>query len=249
VTLDLEPRPKKSPRAFCAPVRVPGEVYLMLSPVGGRDDFGVLMHEAAHTEHYAHVDPELAFEFRCLGDNAITECFAFLFQHLIEDSHWLRLHLGIDDPAALIGHARAQRMVYIRRYGAKLAYELELHGGQVAVGPELATRYSELLGEAVGIEWPTETFLSDVDPGFYVACYLRAWALETHLRAYLRDRYGPTWFESSEAGDALRELWREGQRMAPEELLWRFTGQQLDFGGVLADLGFYAASGSSAHTR
>jgi hypothetical protein len=249
VRLDLEPRPKKSPRAFCAPVHVPGEVYLMLSPVGGRDDFGVLMHEAGHTEHCAHVDPELPFEFRYLGDNAITECFAFLFQHLIEDPEWLRLHLGIDDPAPLIGHARAQRMVYVRRYGAKLAYELELHGGTVAVGPELATRYSELLGGALRIEWPGQTFLSDVDPGFYCACYLRAWALETHLRAYLRERFGPAWFESREAGDALRELWRDGQRVAPEELLWRLTGQQLDFGGVLADLGFYAANGSSAHTR
>ena len=42
------------------------------------------------------------------------------------------------------------------------------------------------IGDALHIEWPSETFLANVDPGFYCATYLRAWALETHLRAYLR---------------------------------------------------------------
>ena len=34
------------------------------------------------------------------------------------------------------------------------------------------------------------TYLSDVDDGFYAANYLRAWALETHLRRHLRERFG-----------------------------------------------------------
>ena len=34
VHLDAEPRPTKSPRAFCAPLRVPDEVYLVIAPVG-----------------------------------------------------------------------------------------------------------------------------------------------------------------------------------------------------------------------
>ncbi len=91
--------------------------------------------------------------------------------------------------------------MYLRRYAAKLAYELELHGGGGAGAADtrtdgLAERYAELLGGALAIEWPTETYLADVDPGFYCACYLRAWALETHLRSHLRERFGPAWFES-----------------------------------------------------
>ena len=50
------------------------------------------------------------------------------------------------------------------------------------------------LGAALGIEHPSETYLADVDPGFYCAAYLRAWALETHLRRYLQERFGPAWF-------------------------------------------------------
>ena len=236
VVLDVEPRPQKSPRAFCAPVRTPGEVYLMLTPVGGRDDFSTLMHEGGHAEHAAHVDPELPFEFRCLGDNAITECFAFLLQHLTDSPSWLRARLGIDDAEGLVAYARAHRLVYLRRYAAKLAYELELHGGRTRSWPELATRYSELLGDAVAVRWPAETFLSDVDPGFYCGCYLRAWALETHLRAHLRERHGERWFESAAAGDELKALWRQGQRLSPEELLGELTGAELDFRAVLDDL-------------
>jgi hypothetical protein len=97
VTLDLESRPRKSPRAFCAPVRVPGEVYLVLTPIGGRDDFQALFHEGGHTQHAAHVDADLPFEFRYLGDNGITEAYAFLFEHLTEDPEWLRRRLGVGE--------------------------------------------------------------------------------------------------------------------------------------------------------
>jgi hypothetical protein len=235
VTLDIEQRPRKSPRAFCAPVRVPGEIYLVLAPVGGRDDFGVLFHESGHTEHYAHVDADLPFEFRYLGDNAVTEAYAFLFQHLIESHRWLELHLGIDDTAELVLHARAQRLIYLRRYAAKLRYELELHGGRRPLD-ELPRRYAQLLGSALRIDWPQQTYLADVDPGFYSACYLRAWALEAHLRNYLEQRFGQEWFTKPEAGHTLKQLWSQGQRLTAEELLQELTNEQLDFSILLRDL-------------
>ena len=95
-------RPKKSPRAFCAPVQVPDEVYLVIAPVGGRDDYAALFHEAGHTEHYAHVDAALPVEYRYLGDNSVTEGFAFLFEHLTSDPEWLRRRLGVEDPAPIV---------------------------------------------------------------------------------------------------------------------------------------------------
>ena len=73
-----------------------------------------------------------------------------------------------------------------------------------------------------------------MDPGFYVACYLRAWALELHWRRALRDRFGERWFERREAGAWLRGLWAQGQRLSAEELLGVALGEELDF-GLLAD--------------
>lgn len=237
VTFDLEGRPTKSPRAFCAPVRVPGEVYLVVTPLGGRDDYSALFHEGGHTEHAANVDPSLPFEFRRLGDNSVSETYAFLLQHLVENPEWLARHLGVQDASDVVAYSRAQRLVYMRRYAAKLAYELELHSPDGNDGFDaLAGRYAELLGDAVQVQWPTETFLADVDPGFYCACYLRAWALETHLRAYLEERFGPAWFESVQAGEVLRGLWADGQRLSAEELLGELTGERLDFGVLLEDL-------------
>lgn len=242
IVLDVESRPLKDPRAFCSPARPPSEVYLVMAPVGGLSDYEALFHESGHAQHYANVGGTLPFEFRLLGDNAITECFAFLLEHLVADGEWLTRILGIDDPAPLLANARAQKLVYLRRYCAKLAYELELH--ELAVpGPAIADRYGELLSAAVGATVGPEEYLSDVDPGFYCTNYLRAWALETHVRHHLVERHGPAWFSEPAAGEELRALWREGQRLTPDELLEAIghTGG-LDFGVLLDDLGLRSAT-------
>ena len=235
VTLDLEQRPKKSARAFCAPVNVPKEVYLVIPRTGGRDDYWALFHEAGHTEHYAHMDPDLAFEFRYLGDNSVTEGFAFLLEHLIEDPQWLRVRLGQSDVDAYLSYSRAAVLIFLRRYAAKLTYELELHGGGRDLD-EMPSRYAGLLGDAVGVEWPAVSFLSDVDDGFYVANYLRAWAFEVSLRRILEERFGREWFARREAGDLLRSIWREGQRLSADELLAELGGSGLDFSVMLEEV-------------
>jgi hypothetical protein len=228
VHLDTESRPTKSSRAFCATPGVPGEIYLVISPTGGRDDYEALFHEGGHVEHYAHVDPALPIEHRRLGDNSVTESFAFLLEHLTEDPEWLAAALGVEDPGPVVRQAHAVKLVMLRRYAAKIVYELDLHGAPP--DPErMPARYAELLGSTTRVAWPRESWLADVDPAFYVACYLRAWALETAWRRELGERFGARWFESAEAGDWLRSLWRQGQRLDAAELLSEALGEELDF--------------------
>ena len=74
-----------------------------------------------------------------------------------------------------------------------------------------------------------------MDPFFYAAAYLRAWAFETHLRRELRERFGELWFEEREAGALLRSLWRQGQRRPADELLEELNGAELDFGALLEE--------------
>ena len=217
IRIDAEARPAKSPRAFCAPVRVPDEVYLVIAPHGGRDDYEALLHEAGHAEHYGHVAPSLEFEHRYLGDNSVTEGFAFLFQRLAADREWLRRRLGLDEADPVEAHARAAKLVFLRRYAAKLTYELELHGGEGA--SDLSDVYARRLSAALHVDWPAASWLTDVDPFFYAARYLRAWALETHLTRALRERFGLDWFERREAGALLERLWAAGQAMSVTELL------------------------------
>jgi hypothetical protein len=235
VHLDTEARPTKSPRAFCSTPRVPDEVYLVMPPIGGREDYAALFHEAGHAEHYGCTEAKLAFEFRHLGDNSVTESFAFLLEGLTASPHWLEAELGVDRAEAAVEHARAARLVMLRRYSAKIAYEVELHGPGVDL-EAMPDRYSALLGSRIGVPWPRETWLSDVDSGFYAACYLRAWAIEVEWRRELVQRFGDSWFESDAAGKWLRALWAQGQRLDADQLLADATGRTLDFDLLASEL-------------
>jgi hypothetical protein len=230
VHLDIEPRPSKSPRAFCAPIEVPGRVMLVIQPMGGPDDWHAFFHEAGHTEHFAHVSPDLPVEFRRLGDNSVTEGWAMLVEHLVDDPAWLSRRLDFARPEDFSAEAAVGLLYSVRRYAAKLLYELELHGD---VEPEsMRPRYVELLHEATKVEPTPADYLADVDPGFYSTCYLRAWALHAQLESFLRGEFGRAWFTRREAGSLLAELWREGQRMTGAELLAEVAGAELDLAAV-----------------
>jgi hypothetical protein len=238
VQLDLDERPTKSPRAFCAPIEVPGRVVLVIKPLGGLDDWAALFHEAGHTEHFAHASAHLPVEARRLGDNAVTEGVAFLLEHLVTDPTWLRRRLDVARPEELAGESSAILLYFVRRYCAKLLYELELHGG--ADPAELAERYVELQRSATMIEPAPEDHLADVDPGFYCTSYLRAWALEAQLAEHLRESFGHAWFAERKAGSLLRELWSEGQGLDADTLAREVTRAELTFDAVTARIAEHA---------
>src|ERR671934_2310038 len=127
VHLDLEERPRKTPRAFCAPIEVPEKVMLVIQPIGGPDDWRALFHEAGHTEHFAHTSPSLSVEERRLGDNAVTEGWAMLLEHLTIDPAWLTRRLDFPRPAEYAAEGATQLLWLVRRYCAKLIYEIEFH--------------------------------------------------------------------------------------------------------------------------
>ena len=47
--------------------------------------------------------------------------------------------------------------------------------------------------------------------------------------AALRERFGERWFAAADAGEWLRGLWRQGQRLGAEELLAETLGEELSF--------------------
>ena len=230
VELDLEERPSKDPRAFCSPIEVPGRVVLVMKPQGGPDDWRTLFHEAGHTEHFAHTAASLSPEERRLGDNAVTEGWAMLFEYVTTDPVWLERQLDFPRPYEFAAEGAAQLLWIVRRYCAKLIYELEFHVTEDLTA--LRPRYVELLSEATKVEPAPADYLGDIDAGFYASEYLRAWAFEAQLRAYLRERFGNAWFSRREAGSLLRELWAEGQKPTADELLHEITGETLELAAV-----------------
>jgi hypothetical protein len=232
VIVDMDARAGKHPRAFCAPVRVPQRVILVVLPQGGQDDYHALFHEAGHAEHFAHTAADLPAEARLLGDNGVTEGFAFLLEHLIANPAWLAARLSFPRPDEYLRFIALSKLCYLRRYCAKLLYEIELHRG--ARLSDLPDRYAELLTLGVGVPYPASDYLEDVDGGFYCTCYLRAWAFEAQLTGYLKRRYGVAWFADRKAGSLVRELWNLGQSLRADELLDEVCGEQIDL-AVLAE--------------
>jgi hypothetical protein len=230
VHLDLEPRPQKSPRAFCAPIEVPDRVMLVIKPMGGPDDWHAFFHEAGHAEHFAHVSRDLPVEFRRLGDNSVTEGWAMLFEHLVDDPAWLSRRLDFARPEDFAEESAVSLLYVVRRYAGKLLYELELHG-DVELEP-MRGRYVELLHDATKVEPSPADYLADVDEGFYCTCYLRAWAFHAQIESFLRQELGRAWFTRPEAGSLLRELWSEGQRLTAAELLDQVAGAKLELAAV-----------------
>ena len=232
VVVDDEQRPNKSPRAFCSPIEVPGKVMLVIQPMGGADDWRALFHEAGHAEHFAHTSADLPVEARRMGDNAVTEGWAMLLQHLTDEPAWLNRRLDFPRADEFAWEGATTLLFFVRRYCAKLLYELEFHATPVSQIEGLRSRYVELLGDALKIEPSPTDYLSDIDPGFYVSNYLRSWAFEAQIRTHLKHEFGTTWFARREAGGLLRELWSEGQRLDAHDMLKQVTGTEIELEAV-----------------
>ena len=205
---------------------------LVIQPLGGPMDWQALFHEAGHAEHFAGTSRDLPFEARRLGDYAVTETHAALFERLVAEPSWLRRLLDFARPADYAATSATRDLFLLRRYAAKLLYEVELHAAHEPLA--LRTRYVELLGDALKFEPSPTDWLADVDSAFYATAYLRSWAGEAQLRSHLRERWGAEWFTRREAGSFLRELWELGQGPTADELIEDATGAGLELAAAEA---------------
>jgi hypothetical protein len=236
ITLDVEPRPRKSPRAFCAPVQVPDDIRLVIQPRGGWDDYAALLHEAGHAEHFAHVARDLPVPYRLLGDNSLTEGYGHLFERTVGEPAWLRGIIGMPESDAL-AYADFSAFWYLhllRRLAAGLLYELYLHRtDDVAL---VRAQWAGMLGLTLGVRYAPEGFLAEVDDMLYVARYIRSAMVEGSLSAWLRANHGEAWWTSPAAGEALRRSWSRGQQWNAQDVVAHLGYDRLDWRPVLRQI-------------
>ncbi|MEJ2660603.1 MAG: hypothetical protein P8Z73_07770 [Desulfobacteraceae bacterium] len=150
ILVDIDHRSGKAARPFCIAVDTPGDIRLVFQARGGREDYVNLFHEMGHAQHFAYIDANLPLEFKTLGDYAVTEGFAFLFQSLISNLNWLERHLKI--PAGLLYEnirlAEFLKLYLMRRYACKFIYEYKLfvNGASAASAKDYADIFSRQLG-------------------------------------------------------------------------------------------------------
>jgi outer membrane murein-binding lipoprotein Lpp len=161
-SLDVDPRPGKSPRAFVAAVRVPGEIHLVVAARGGHAAAEAAFHEAGHALLLARRDAGWRFEERHLVPAHISEAAAFRFERLVPDG---------GDPRVR-DHIAAATVLRRRRQAARLLHELDL----LDHGPieDLKERYARRMAAATGLAWPGAPWLVDSDPLLTAADYVRA---------------------------------------------------------------------------
>lgn len=232
-TLDLDPRPAKSPRAFCSPVRVPHDVRLVIKPQGGWDDFAATLHEAGHLEHFLNVDATLPPAERLLGDVSVTEGYAHVFENLLGEPEYLAEMVAMpsDDATAFVDFYALFALHRQRQLAGMYLYQLGLHrGGSQAVH---RASYAGTVGLLTGVHVPEELYLAQVDEGLYAGSYLRSLMLAAALAETLAGRYGSAWWRSSAAGDELRGLFARGQAWNAERVLAQLGYDALDWRPVL----------------
>ena len=140
----------------------------------------------------------------------------------------MKRYPGLSDREAkdLVFEQGVNDLFMVRRYCAKLTYEIRLHRGNLdRMGPE----YAERLSEATLFRYPEGEYLLDVDPGFYSARYLRAWQLQALLASQLTQRFDEDWFRNSRAGGFIQNLMSRGQADNGDQLATAVGGGPLSF--------------------
>ena len=132
---------------------------------------------------------------------------------------------------------RLRKLALLRRYTAKIRYELELNALR-ADEPcrALSELYASELSQATGFRYRSEPYLEDTDPGFYSVDYFRAWCLEVQIAEVLRERFGRRFWKEKRAGDLLKELWNTGGSYTASQLAEELGVGEIDPAPLVAEL-------------
>ncbi len=221
VRMDVEQRPLKRPESFCAAPEVPGRVVGVVAGYGGWSDAHDFLGVAGTAVSLSHLDPDLSFEDRYLGDPAMGYCWDALFRELLGRPAWLeRLDLSEERRGAYARFAAWIDLLDFRRDVARLDFELDLWEEREP-GP-VVQQLTDRMTAATGFRPPPQSFVTVVGGGLQAARRLRGRLLADRLAAQLDDRFGEDWFRNPSAGPCLADLlasgWRGSRRrLRPDE--------------------------------
>lgn len=227
IIIDEKVDPRKNPNAICVPIELPGKIHVIIKPIGGLIDLEALLHEMGHAFFLSGFSADAPLEYRRLYRSAaLDEAFAFLFTQLLENPLWLVdvAKLKMSDAEKLSEVSRTKRLLLIRRHIGKFMAEKELfeNGNFKDSG-----FYCKWLNRSTGFNYEPDGYLIDMDPDFYSANYVWAWAGAEVLREYLEQSFGKDWFQNAEAGSFLRRISIEGRKNSLEQALSKFCGATL----------------------
>ncbi|MGC8602372.1 MAG: hypothetical protein ACP5VS_01645 [Desulfomonilaceae bacterium] len=227
IIIDLDVAPVKNPNAMCVPINLPGEIHVVLKPIGGLIDLEALLHEMGHAFFLQGFSVDSPIEYRRLFRSAaLDESFAFLFMQLVENPTWLRdvAKVEASDADRLSDVAKTKRLLLIRRHIGKFIAEKEFFESGVFKD---STYYCNWLHRSTGFNYEPDGYLIDMDQDFYSAEYVWAWAGADLIQRHLYHEFGVDWFRKPEAGHFLRQISFECRKNSLKDTVEKFCGTTL----------------------
>ncbi len=227
IIVDIKNDHRRNADAICIPVDIPGEVRVLLKPIGGLIDLEALLHEMGHAYFVSGFAPSTPVEYRRLTRSpALDESFAFLFMQLLENPKWLTdvAKLDVSDAEKLTEEMRTKRLLLIRRHIGKFLAEKDLFESRNFKDP---SPYCDWMRRSTGFKCEPDEYLIDMESEFYSAEYVWGWAGAEILRLYLEDSFGENWYQVSEAGSFMEKIASEGRRNSLKQVLFKFCGSEL----------------------
>lgn len=217
--LDAKESPKKNPRSLCLALEIPGDVRLTVRPGSGVHATAMFMHELGHALHYVATQ-EPRFELAKLGDEAVYESFALLFEDLLGDPVWLQQFAAMpqDKLTDYLASTSAFRLYRLRFAAGRVLYEVQLHRTDAA---EAKALYQGIFSRVLGFPLTAEEqarYLIDQEDFYSSVDDFRAGFLAGQIQGQLKARFGPSWWRSAEAGAFLKRLWARGNAITTGEL-------------------------------
>ena len=154
----------------------------------------------------------------------------------MQNGQWLIdfLNMNPDDSSEFVYFSSLIKLWFCRRYAGKLKYELTLHDGSAVEGKD--SIYRQILSSVNLMEYPAESYLKDVDEGFYCTNYIRAWIFQSQLEEYMYRKFSRGWYKKKAAGSFLKELWYYGQKYSAVEVLSQLDFNRLDIDYLIGSL-------------
>lgn len=215
IKIEVE-RPDGPPRAYAAPVKVPSDVRLVLEIGDGQRDWLTFLESLGRALYYGHVNPNLPFEQRKLGDRSIDLAYGSLFKNLLLDPTWLTKTLGFDRPKDYVIQAYLERLFDLRLCCGRVLYDLQLRRRASPLGMEES--YVEHMRRAIGVRVPPELYLHDVRTPLHSVIQLRARLFEPQVTLHLLHYFDDQWWANPRTGPYLLQEWARGGRHTVEAL-------------------------------
>ncbi len=233
VTVHSEWSPAPWMRPFCAPIRVPDEVALLVTPIEHVPAARQLLRAIGRAIHYAWLDPRCPFALRALGDPSVVEAHTHLWADLGSSASWVGRVWGLtgERRQRYLRLAAFLDLHEVRWHAARLEFALaEADEGHPEGPGEL---WIKLIQTATGFIPDPREYLECMSPGIQVAFWLRGRMLAAQLSRELRDRHDEDWYRNPRAGAFLSQWLQDYDGQDAGELAVQLGDDRLSAGALL----------------